>query len=465
MAKTNAAPKSSLTWKHKIGYGLGDAGGCMTFALMSGMFLRYCNNVLMINEYIFATLLFAWNVWDAVNDPLMGALMDKMFAKKRHPKGKFRPWLLRATPMLCIFAIAMWTVPTMLEGTAMIAVLCIFKLGYEACYTMFNIPMGSLLSAMSDTDQERAQLSSARGFGSMVGNMIPMILFPILLGMFGDTATGYGIGATVCALIGAVMCFGHYALTEERNIVDAPTEAADNIKITDILNVFKSNRAFLALCIHGVCICTMQNVASGLGTYMYSDVIGNIAMMSMATTLSMPLSIVFLVGAPMVAKKLGLENMIRYGLLLSAAIYVSLFAMHMMMDVNVWVHIIMNALGSGFSSLSVLMQWGLVGEAIDYNEYLTGKRTEGSIYGTFNLTRRIGNTIGSSAAVLFLAWIGYDATLTVQSAATITGIKAICVLLPALFVLGSWAAFKFVWNITPEIRADMAAKKTAAKAE
>ena len=460
-------PKNALTFKHKFGYALGDAGGCMTFALMSGMFLRYCNNVLMINEYVFAILLFVWNVWDAVNDPLMGALMDKMFAKKRHPQGKFRPWLLRATPMLAIFAIAMWTVPTMFDGVAMIAVLCVCKLGYEACYTMFNIPMGSLLSAMSDNDQERAALSSARGFGSMIGNMIPMILFPILLDAFNESAMGYGIGATVCALVGAVMCFGHYYFTEERNIVDAPAEEAENIKITDILNVFKCNRPFLALCIHGVCICTMQNVASGLGTYMYSDVLGNLSMMSMATTMSMPLSIIFLVGAPKVAKKMGLENMIRGGLLLSCAMYVGLFAMHMVMDVNIWIHIIWSALASGFSSLSILMQWGLVGEAIDYNEYLTGKRTEGSIYGTFNLTRRIGNTIGSSSAVLILAWIGYDATLAVQSAATITGIKAVCVLLPGIFALGSWAAFKFVWNITPEVREKMAAffasKKAAAQ--
>ena len=115
------------------------------------------------------------------------------------------------------------------------------------------------------------------------------------------------------------------------------------------------------------------------------------------------------------------------------------------------------------------MQWGMVGEAIDYNEYLTGKRTEGSIYGTFNLTRRIGQTIGNSAAVLALGWIGYDATIAaaggVQAASVLTGIKVLCVLVPGIFVLGSWAAFKYVWNITPEVKAEMAAKKAAAKAE
>lgn len=457
MAKTQS---SGLTLKHKIGYGLGDAGGCMTFALMTGMFTRYCLNVLKVDSAVLATLLLIWNVWDAVNDPMMGAIMDKIYAKNRSAKGKFRPWLLRSTPMLVVTAIALWTVPTFFSGVAMIAALFICKILYEGCYTMFNIPMGSLLSAMANTDEERAALSSARGFGSMVGNIIPMVLFPILLGVFGDSAAGFGIGAAVCAVLGGVMCFLHYYWTEERNISDTPAEEADNVKITDILNVVKVNRAFLALCIHGICICVMQSAASSLGTYMYKDVLGNIAMMSMASVISMPLSFVFLAVAPKVAKKLGLENMIRYGLLIGCVLYISLFALHMVSTVNIWVHIVWSSLASGFASLSVLMQWGLVGEAIDYNEYLTGKRTEGSIYGSFNLARRIGNTIGASLAVLMLGLVGYDAAAAVQSAAAITGIKALCVLMPGIFVIGSWAAFKFIWNITPEIREKMAAMKS-----
>ncbi|MBR2310640.1 MAG: MFS transporter [Oscillospiraceae bacterium] len=465
MAKTKT-PKTGLTKKHWIGYALGDFGGCMTFALMGSFVTRYYTNVLQVNTVVLAVLLAIWNIWDAVNDPMMGALMDKMFAKKRHPKGKFRPWLLRATPMLAVTSIAFWTVPTFFEGTAMICVLFVCKILYEACYTMFNIPMGSLLSAMANTDEERASLSSARGFGGMIGNMIPAMIFPVFLNMYGDSnATGYGIGATVCAVIGAVICFGHYAWTEERNIVDTPAEAADDIKFTDILNVFKVNRAFLALCIHGVCICTMQYVSSTLGTYMYADVLGNVSLMSFTSILSMPMMIVILIVAPKLARKMGLIPLIRHSLLIGFVLYMGLFAMHMFTDVNPWVHMIWSSLASGIGMVSIQMQWGMVGEAIDYNEYLTGKRTEGSIYGTFNLTRRIGQTIGNSAAVLALGWIGYDTALAaaggVQAASVLTGIKVLCVLVPGIFLIGSWAAFKYVWNITPEIRAEMHAAKEA----
>ena len=109
------------------------------------------------------------------------------------------------------------------------------------------------------------------------------------------------------------------------------------------------------------------------------------------------------------------------------------------------------------------MQWGLVSEAIDYNEMVTGKRTEGSIYGTFNLSRRVGQTVGNSATVLMLGWTGYNAELTVQSATTVTGIKAIAVLLPGIFVLGSWAAFRFLWKMNADDRQKIADFKKAQK--
>ena len=167
---------------------------------------------------------------------------------------------------------------------------------------------------------------------------------------------------------------------------------------------------------------------------------------------------------PFMCKKLGLEKLIRYSLLIGGAICAVLFGMHLVMDVGPLVHGVILGIGSGFAMVSIQMQWGLVGEAIDYNDLITGKRTEGSIYGTFNLSRRIGQTVGLGISFFALDWVGYQPKLDVQSASTVFGFKILCVLVPALFILGSWAAFKFVWNITPEIREKMAAKKTAAPA-
>ena len=144
--------KVGLTKKHWFGYMCGDWGGCMTFALMSSIYSMFCTNALGIDPTLLGTLVIVWTIWDAVNDPLMGAIMDKTFAKKQDARGKFRPWILRSTPLLAMTAIALWTAPTFFEGIPLIVVLFATKILYEAAYTMYNIPMGSLLSAMSEND-------------------------------------------------------------------------------------------------------------------------------------------------------------------------------------------------------------------------------------------------------------------------------------------------------------------------
>lgn len=449
----------SLTLKHWMGYMFGDFGGCMTFALMASVFTMYCTNALGVDPIRLGTLVIIWTIWDAVNDPMMGALMDRAFAKRQSKRGKFRPWILRATPLLAITAIALWTVPTFFEGIPLIVMLFSCKILYEGAYTMFNIPMGSLLSAMSKNDTERASLSSARGVGSMFGNMIPGMLAPVIVQAFGDkNSTGYMITGVACAIVGFVVCFLHYKMTEERVIVSEESKA-DNIKLTDIIDVFKKNRPFVALCLHGLCICTMQYATQTLGLYMYSAVYNDLTYQTLGTLLSSPFMVAAMVGVPFLCKKFGLEKIIRYSLLVGGAIFGLLFGMHMVMYVPPLVHGLVSGIASGVAMVSIQMQWGLVGEAIDYNEYATGKRTEGSIYGTFNLSRRIGQTIGNGFGLYALGWIGYVGTASVQTPATIFGLKVICVLLPAIFTIGSWAAFKFVWNITPEVREKIAQRK------
>ena len=100
MAKTKTP--SGLSMKHKIGYACGDLGGCMTFALMGSIVTRYYTNVLQVNTVVLATMLLVWNVWDAVNDPLMGPACSPLLMppgslrrQLRHPgrRSRWRPTL------------------------------------------------------------------------------------------------------------------------------------------------------------------------------------------------------------------------------------------------------------------------------------------------------------------------------------------------------------------------------------
>ncbi len=472
MAKVKS---DKLTLKHILGYGAGDMGGCFGLFMMAGNMARFLQVNMEVNAALLATILLIWNIWDTVNDPLMGTIMDMCFAKAKPGADKFRPWILWSIPILVIGLISFFVVPPMLgRGWAMIAAAFILKIVFEAGYTMMNIGMGSLLGNMAKNDNERATLSSARGFGSTFAQLFGGFLMPQCLQLWGTGNDGYAKTSMVMAACMAVLVFIHYAWTEERNkgTVVAPVAEGEAPKqeekfgIRDILNIFKLNRAFLALVMHSICICAVQALGTGAASYFYIDVLKNVGMQGYASSIGSILMVGILAAAPVLTKKWDLVAIIRVCLIAGAISFAGLLAYCLMVsEVNGWLFVIWNAIGSGLITMSVQMQWGLVAEAIDYNEYLTGKRNEGSIYGFFSLSRRIGSTIANSMSVILIAAIGYDAALTNagldQAASTIQGIKLMVVGFPLVAALGSFSCFTFIWNINADVRKKMADWKAA----
>jgi len=445
-----------LTLKHRIGYALGDFGGCMTFGLMTAFLTRYYVNVSLMDTAVIAVMTLIWKIFDAVSNPVVGVLLDKAFANSDGKKGKFRPWILRVSPLLSISAVLVFTAPSWVTGVTKMVVAFVTYLSYELIYAIHSICLGGLLPAMAKNDAERAELSSARGIGGALGSIIPMTLFPVLLSWFGSNQQlGYGVGVTICAVIGFFICLGYYSFTEERNL-SRQSSQADPIRVTDILEVLRKNRAIVALCIHGLLQGILMSVSGALGTYMYSDVLGNLSLMSMGSLLGMAVSLVLMSVSPKIVRRLGMQRVLNGSLLLGFGLYIVLFALYALFDVPIWVYLCLNTLAYGTAGLSGMMQWGMLSEAIEYNEYLTGKRTEGSINGTFNMLRRLGQGLGASFGVAMLGMIGYNASVSVQSSSTILGIKVLCLLFPAICAIGSWIAFRFVWNITPELKEKMA---------
>ena len=265
------AKSDKLTLKHIIGYGAGDCGGCFGLYMVSMYMARFLQVNLGVNAALLATILLIWNIWDTVNDPLMGTIMDICFAKAKPGKDKFRPWILASIPIMMVGMVAFYAVPPMLGGGwATIIAAFLLKIVFEGGYTMMNIGMGSLLGNMAKNDQERATLASARGFGSTACQLIGGATIPLLLGKWGTGNDGYAKTSMVLALMLGVTVFIHWAWTEERNKT-AASEAGEEKKeekfgIKDILNIFAKNRAFLALVLHSICICAVQAMGSGAAT-------------------------------------------------------------------------------------------------------------------------------------------------------------------------------------------------------
>ena len=282
----------SLTLKHRVGYALGDFGGCMTFSLMSAFMTRYYVNVALMDTAVIAAMTLIWKVFDSLSNPVIGVMLDKSFARRSGKGDKFRPWIFRIAPLTGLTGILVFTAPGWVTGMSRLVVAFTTYLMYEVFYAMQHIALGGLISAMARDDGERAELSSARGIGGMLGSIMPPMAFPFILSLFErNPQLGYTVGVTVCAIIGYICCLGCYFFTEERNASSQQAGAAP-IRVTDILEVFRVNRAFLAMCLHGLLSGMLMSVGGALGTYMYADVLGSLALMSVGSLVSMPVSLV-----------------------------------------------------------------------------------------------------------------------------------------------------------------------------
>ncbi|AMB98810.1 hypothetical protein AWM75_01840 [Aerococcus urinaehominis] len=400
-----------------------------------------------------------------INDPLMGTLMDKAFANHSGARDKFRPWILWSIPLIVVGLISFFAAPTYFSGAVQVVAIFLFKVIYELGYTMMNIGMGSLLGVMALNDEERTTLASARGLGSIIGIFITQAMVPAVLARLGENTTGYAVCAVIAAILGGFIIFIHYAWTEERNVSVQEMvsgEEEEGAKFTDIFVTIKENRAFLALALHSIIIVFGQQLFGQTSMYMFADVFGNLGIMSYMSIVTTAISLVALLASPALVRVVGSTvHLIRIFLIISVIMFLSLFGLMQVTSLSPLVYLIWHGLAAGFMNMSISLQWGLVSESIDYNEYLTGKRSEGTIYGNFSLTRRLGQMLSQSLVILMIGWIGYDTAAAeaglAQSDGTIFGLTVMNVLVPAFAALGSYLCFRFIWNIDDELRAKMAA--------
>ena len=148
----------------KVAYAAGDFGCSMSFAL-KGTIQTFWLAFMMLETGYLSLLLLIVQVWDAINDPLIGGIID---ADKRHYKmGKFKTYIFAGAVGLLV-AGALCFVP--LPNASLATKTLIFIAGYviwDACYTVANVPYGSMLSLITKEEGERAQLSTWRAVGSI----------------------------------------------------------------------------------------------------------------------------------------------------------------------------------------------------------------------------------------------------------------------------------------------------------
>ena len=191
--------ENRLTWRSKIGYGVGTIGKSMSYGLASGFISYWFLSGLGLSPAFLGVMLFVARLWDGVNDLLMGAIIDSTRTKW----GKFRPWLLIGTILNAIMLYLMFSAPPALDGGGLVAYAAVTYVLWGVTYTMMDIPYWSMIPAFTEGGKEREGLStmarSCAGVGSAIITIITMLCVYRLGG--GDERVGFKWFALIIAIL------------------------------------------------------------------------------------------------------------------------------------------------------------------------------------------------------------------------------------------------------------------------
>ena len=426
----------------KVGYMLGDVGSCLLFNFIGSYLLVFYTDVFGISAAAVGTLMIVSRVWDAINDPMMGVIVDK---RKRSKDGKFRPYLKYMGIPLGIFTILTFLViPNMPQGLKL-PYAYITYIGFGMAYTAINIPYGSLASVMTNDPVERTELSTFRNLSGIFAMIPLMVLTPKLVfdASGAVSAKGFIIAAvlySIIANIGYRLC---YNMTTER-IVNEVKEDAPKASFGETLKTLGKNRALIGLIISTLGTLTAVFLPSSLNAYLFKDYFQAPGMMGLAGLIPMVSMFITLPFTGKLVAKFGKKNIAIYSSLISAATYAILF---LFPSKNVWMYILLTTISGIGSNLYGMIVWALVGDVIDYQEYLSGKREEGIVYATYSLSRKLVQAIVGSIGGFALAAIGYQSGAAVQSTEVSEGIRNIITLGPLVGYAFGAVCLKFIYNL------------------
>ena len=403
----DANGKRKFGIRDSIAYAAGDLGCNMSFALKGTMAL-FWTQVMGLGLW-YSLLLVVVQVWDAINDPLIGTIIDS--DRHQYKRNKFLTYIWFGSIGLIVGG-ACCFLP--FPKAATWAKIIIFIAGYviwDAFYTIANVPYGSLLSLISKEPADRASLSAWRSIGSMVGNMLPMVILPFII--YNPDKSLNGVKVFIAALImGALgfICFQFMIRNTEIRVEEdiKLNEDQPKFNVLEAMKNFVCNRPAVGatLAAMGMFI-GMQGAATAVSV-VFQRYFQNPQISGIVQMFAMIPIVLFTPLARKMVTKYGKKELSVVGACCSILGGLLLFIItpnNTGLDLVLYILAqLVYSLGLGIYST---VSWAMMGDAIDYNEWKTGKREEGVVYSLHSFFRKLAQGVGPAVALVIMNGLGY----------------------------------------------------------
>ena len=443
VAPVGAPIPKKLGIRQYSGYAAGDAANNLAFAMASSFLLLYYTNVVGIGAAAIGTMFLLIRFYDGFMDIFVGRAVD---AKKPGRLGKFRPFILWFSLPLLLSSMAIFSAKTFFPNISETQALIYAYVSYAlmgTLYSLVNIPYGSMAPAMTQVPTERAALASWRVWGSNITILMLSFVVAPQIKKFAKDPAGLQhslfITTAIFVVIGMALYLYTVSSVKEQVARDVATPT-----LRESFGTLAHNKPLVWLCGGSLMFLTGLTAVGTLAAY-YAIYVLNDAQFIAWNAVAQAAG-TFLVASfiPKIVRTMGKRNgFLALGIVgIIAGLGLAFFPAGIP-----WLAVFsFFLLGIGMGGVNTLM-WALEADTVEYGEWKTGIRTEGTTYAMFSFTRKMGQALGGAAGAFALGFVAFNSDAAKkgveQSASSIHGIQLSTGLLTAGFILISLVVMWF----------------------
>ena len=455
MKQSPLAAARGIGMKDKLGYAFGDLASCLVFGLTQSVLNKYYTDVLAIPVLHVMIMTIIARIWDAVNDPIWGRIIDRA---GRKADGRYRRWIRIFSLPVALATVLMFLDVRGLVPAGRLAFIYVTYILFGMLYTCINIPYGSLAQVITSDDKERSSLSVFRSIGSTFGAMPAMALASMcyvgtgVLGPDGKELKEMShskvfLGACVIAALAVLFYLLCHAWTKERVVSEpAPKQKGQTGKVVRAL---LRSRPFMAVSLASMLFLAAQMFGQGYNPYLFHHFFQKPGLTMLPTVFQyLPVAIIMFF-ATKLGNKFGRREVCAAGVLLAAVFYILLFLLSLAGIVNVWLYLAANLMAGIGTAFLFLLVWVLATDAIDYNRVKYGVDDVATSYAFYTFMRKLGQTVATvliNVPLLRIGYVGSELDTTGLSAAALKTMYNYSVMIPAVLFL---LVFLLLWFVYP----------------
>lgn len=428
--------QDKIKMREKLSFAMANFGNIPIMTLINGYLLIFYTNICGLSPAACATLFLIARFLDAINDPLVGFMIDHLPTRKM---GHFRPTLILGTILCSVNFLLLWFGP-MLSTSGKLAIAYVSYILLGVLFPVMDISLNSLLPVMTEDMKERNSLSTIKGLAYVIGALVIGVAAPLILG---DTSNKQGYINLVLIMTAVIFFFSIIGTMGVKERVKPQMENSYSVKeLFKILSQKPVYITFLAVLLYSI----GSNIVNAANTYFYTYIFEDLTLASIITLITC----VTVFPATMVIGNLigrfGKKKMYAIGLALAG-----LAPIIRLLDVRsiplLIVSVLIAGIGAGFAAP---LNYGIQADNTDYIEVSMGIRAEGAVASLSSFVSKCAMGIGGAIPGYLLQLAGFDSKAAVQNDDVINVIVLCVLILPAIVNVVAIVIFSKGYPITKE---------------